>query len=510
MDNPVQAPPPGLPVRAADFDEETYLRYNPDVRAAVQAGAFRSGRDHYEHYGKGEGRPCHHVAHTGHGQVVITSDILAASPAAPAAACGVETICVSDSGGIFIAGWVADAHDPLDSVDVYFGGWSVSYAAAALARTGAHDGSGLHAGFWGFIFADRHLPAGQCSIILKFASGAEIVFASHAGSFKDAALRGIVLQHLGTARIAGHPDRNGTCLPSIIGDQLMMFATVPARSALTGFHVASFGNRASCKTSMVCVNAAAGTMSLQTALFASLAGVNDIEFIHVSTMPADAEALLREAKLCARIYGAAQTVILLPGEAGFAAAQNLAATQASSDRLLFISPGMLPARSDWLARHAALIGMLPAAQTTLFGAPFYHEDGVLAAAGWYFEHAATTGSTAAGAPPAADLRLRPYLTVPPHPAPVLDRFLSIARPHFESLGGFAEAYFTAADAYADLCLNSIAHGSAPWLHDLPLWDLAAIPDDPGAAIFNRWMLRHQRGGAIASLTGQQPLHALFA
>jgi SAM-dependent methyltransferase len=38
------------------FDEALYLAAHPDVRAAVDAGSFSSGRDHYERFGKSEGR----------------------------------------------------------------------------------------------------------------------------------------------------------------------------------------------------------------------------------------------------------------------------------------------------------------------------------------------------------------------------------------------------------------------------------------------------------------------
>lgn len=38
------------------FNEDEYLEANPDVALAVKAGQFRSGREHYKKYGKGEGR----------------------------------------------------------------------------------------------------------------------------------------------------------------------------------------------------------------------------------------------------------------------------------------------------------------------------------------------------------------------------------------------------------------------------------------------------------------------
>jgi SAM-dependent methyltransferase len=41
-----------------DFDETFYLAANPDVKSAVEAGAFTSGWDHYRKHGRQEGRIC--------------------------------------------------------------------------------------------------------------------------------------------------------------------------------------------------------------------------------------------------------------------------------------------------------------------------------------------------------------------------------------------------------------------------------------------------------------------
>lgn len=40
----------------APFNEDYYLNSNPDVAAAVQAGQFQSGLDHYNQFGQAEGR----------------------------------------------------------------------------------------------------------------------------------------------------------------------------------------------------------------------------------------------------------------------------------------------------------------------------------------------------------------------------------------------------------------------------------------------------------------------
>ena len=47
-------PPPRAPPDM--FDEHFYLAAYPDIRAAVQAGHFPSGRHHYQAFGEAEGR----------------------------------------------------------------------------------------------------------------------------------------------------------------------------------------------------------------------------------------------------------------------------------------------------------------------------------------------------------------------------------------------------------------------------------------------------------------------
>src|ERR1700757_4453387 len=162
------APVPGQAdpqAQAAAFSEELYLRLNPDVLAAVAAGTFRSGRDHYERFGRAEARPTMAPANALRDRVIITADpdSLAEKPRAPAG--NIDHIKLSAAGGIYVIGWINDSQDRLDSVDLYFSSWSISFSAANLARVRRPDAEasiGLltpHAcGFWGFLYAARRLP----------------------------------------------------------------------------------------------------------------------------------------------------------------------------------------------------------------------------------------------------------------------------------------------------------------------------------------------------------------
>jgi hypothetical protein len=55
----IDRPPQPLPVEVAarlPFSEKYYLARYPDVAAAVKSGVFADGREHYDRYGRREGR----------------------------------------------------------------------------------------------------------------------------------------------------------------------------------------------------------------------------------------------------------------------------------------------------------------------------------------------------------------------------------------------------------------------------------------------------------------------
>jgi hypothetical protein len=47
---------------SAEFDEAYYLGSNPDIAAAVARGIYASGLEHYQQYGREEGRRANWVS----------------------------------------------------------------------------------------------------------------------------------------------------------------------------------------------------------------------------------------------------------------------------------------------------------------------------------------------------------------------------------------------------------------------------------------------------------------
>ncbi|MBB5374067.1 glycosyltransferase family protein [Acidocella aromatica] len=525
-------PPASGQDQAAVFDEEIYLRLNPDVLVAVAAGKFGSGREHYERFGRAEGRQISAPGVMPRGRVIMTAqpDQVAEQPRAPVGS--LDAIRISPAGGIYVVGWVNDAQDRLDSIDLFFAGWSVSFDGASLARIRRPDVEsamglgGSHAyGFWGFLYAARRLSGGSCNVVLRLKSGAERSVMVTADSADDYTMRDIALgqvaqaQYLGKAYYAASASVEGG-----IGEQLIDFNQMLSRRAVNAPYVERFGRQgASYKASIiVCLYGKPEYLFLQQALFSRHPAMRDYEFIYVSNSPEIAGTLLAEAKRCSLIYGLDMTLVLLNANAGFGAANNVAAQYASSPRLIVMNPDVLPYDQDWAAKHIAVLEGGAAERTRLFGVPLYYDDGSLMHAGMYFE-VDTAPELAPGRRPETSLvRVEHYgkgappetpRFLRPRPVPaVTGAFISVARDWFEELGGFTEDYIFGHYEDADLCLKSLEAGCVPWLHDVRLYHLEGKgsirqPVHEGGSAVNRWLFTKTWGEMVrAELLGPAPAH----
>jgi GT2 family glycosyltransferase len=530
---PLRQPGAVAPTEAQAFNEELYLRLNPDVLLAVGAGTFRSGREHYERFGRAEGRPTMAPSNLVRDRVVIMADPdrIADKPRPPAG--NIDHIKISPAGGIYVVGWVNDSQDRLESVDLYFSAWSISFTAATLARVRRPDAEasvGLltpqSSGFWGFLYAARRLPANLCSAVVRLKSGAELQAIVTVDTVEDDELRNITLSGLALSKYTGNAYFAAVqSIDAAIASQLIDFNQMLTRRAVNAPYIERFGRTdARYKGSIiVCLFGKTEYMAVQQATFACQPGIGDYEFIYVCNSPDVAEALLREARLSALIYGLDVTVILLNANAGFAAANNLAARHARSTRLMFTNPDVFPRDADWALKHSAIVENLPAEQTSLFGAPLYYDDGSLMHGGMYFEldkaprfaHGRRQETSilrvehyGKGAPPETADFLRPRPV-----AAVTGAFISLARGWFETLEGFNEDYIFGHYEDADLCLKSLEAGRPAWLHDARLWHLEGKgshrqPQHDGGAVVNRWLFTKNWQEAVArEILGPTPRHA---
>ncbi|HEY1856826.1 hypothetical protein [Acidocella sp.] len=515
----------------ARFDEETYLRLNPDVRLAVAAGAFRSGLEHFQRFGGNEGRLLARPERLKRDCVVFTAAPEARRGTVKAPLCAIDVVKLSPAGGVFLLGWVDDAVDRLERVDLYLSGWLTSFDGASLARLRRQDveaefPGGRHScGFLGFLFAARGLTGGACSVVLRLKSGAEAHFLLAAEPIADHELRKLVLGHIASAQYLGNPYFEAVAaIAPVIGAQLVDFNKLLSRRAVAAPYVERFGARGRYSGSIiVCLYGRPEYVFLQAAMFSAQPGIGAYEFIYVVNSFWIAEAVLKEARRAARIYGLDITVVVLAGNAGFGAANNVAAEYAASDRLLIVNPDVFPRQADWIIAHDEVVAQRAEAEVRMFGAPLYYDDGSLMHAGMYFE-LDTLPALAGGRLGSAGLLRVEHSGkgAPPETAALLRRrrvpavtgaFMSVARPWFESLSGFSQDYIFGHYEDADLCLRSLAAGCPVWLQDLRLWHLegkGAVrkPQHEGAAVVNRWLFTTTWKDTVQNgLLGPAPEHA---
>jgi GT2 family glycosyltransferase len=312
-----------------------------------------------------------------------------------------------------------------------------------------------------------------------------------------------------------------------VGAELVQFNQSITRRIVAAPYVERFGpqNQSPRGTIIVCLYGKPEFYFVQNCLFSGSPGIDDYEFIYVSNSPEMAETLLREAHSANLIYGLPNSVMILPGNAGFGGANNAAARIARSNRLLIVNPDVFPRDRDWAQKHTDLLDAAAPERTRLFGAPLYYDDGSLMHGGMYFD--VDIGlSLATGSPVAQPIcRVEHYGKGAPadsgeltqsRPVPaVTGAFISIERWWFEQLGGFTEDFIFGHYEDADLCLKSICKGVAPWLHDIRMWHLEGkgstrLLQHEGGSMVNRWLFSQNWMSTIqAGLKGPTPSHPLM-
>ena len=519
-----------------EFDEDCYLRAYPDVAEAVERGELTSGQEHYLQAGRAEQR----LRRPEYARQVELGRAAEPVPIPPPPRSELDSFIVSESGAVFLNGWSDDRNDPLAAVSI-----SVSRGVrrtwskfARLRRTDVGtvlpSAGQYQYGFWVFGgIEDPHRPhglstAGECRLELRFASGATMEARRAPVVVRDGELRDHLMSYFAASEYWGNRlveafaslDQGG-------GEQLVEFGRSLSRAVTTKASAEHFGPRRDRYKGSIIVPllGIADFLFLQACTYALGPGIDDYEFIYVVNSPELIERLGREARIAQTVYGLAQTLVLLPGNAGLGPANNLALEYAQSDRLLFVNPDVFPQDRNWAQLHTDLLGGLPARQTRLFGTTLYYDDGSLMHAGIHFEidsavHTDPAGitqrklirveHTGKGAPPGA-VRFATPRVVPA----VSGAFMSVDRAWFEKLGGFTEDYMFGGYEDMDLCLKSLQAGGPVWVHGIRMWHLEGKgsrrqPQHEGGMLLNRWLFsRKWQSMIIPDLVGRTPRHLLL-
>jgi GT2 family glycosyltransferase len=532
---------PGESGTELEFDEAAYLRAFPDVAEAIDRGDLTSGLEHYLRAGRGERRLLRPEYFRQMAQIRAAAAVAVPTVAQPAKsavpAASIDAFVVAESGAVFVVGWVDDQHNPL--VAVSLGPERRAWTLFPRLRrqdveVSLQGNSRFHYGFWLFAGAEeqaaprRAAGAAEQAIELRFANGGETEIRRAPSIVSDAELRDIVMTYFAGVEYWGNRSVEAfEALDRGAGEALVAFNRSISRGIVAGATKEQFGPRLKRPKGSIIVPlyGISDYLFLQSCTYAHGPGIEDYEFIYVVNSPELIEKLHREARIAEAIYGLSQTLVFLPGNSGFGAANNVALQFAQSDRLLCVNPDVFPQQRNWAARHTELVATLPPVQTRLFGATLYYDDGSLMHGGMYFDADVGIHTTPSkisrrpllrvehygkGAPPWATQ----FTASRPVPA-VTGAFISVERAWFEKLGGFTEDYVFGHYEDADLCLKSLQAGTAPWLHELRMWHLEGkgsrkLPQHEGGSLVNRWLFSRTWAAFIqAEVSGQHPRHKLL-
>lgn len=528
-----QAPTTSPAARAAatgtitEFGEEAYCDAYPDIYTAIKSGAVDSAAHHYRRNGRFENR-------------LTSGTYLHALVGGPLEArvvnigLSIDAAIIGPSGNMLIVGWIDDRGRPLRSVSAILGNEGANTRAIGRCRRPDVDGllnttGGFSFGFWLLLTLDKIATGATVIIRARLVDGTYEQREIALTRSPDADLRDTVLGHFAALQYYGNRDIEAfAALETGVGRALTRFNRLITSGITALAHAEHYGPRlAKYKASLIiCLLGKVEYFFLQNALFSSNSDIRNYEFIYVSNSPELAESLHKEALIAERIYGHSITLVTLPGNAGFSAANNAAARFARSDRVIFVNPDVFPRDDDWAQKHEALIEALPREHTAIFGAPLYYDDGSLMHGGMHFavDKGLSVKTTAIsvhgmvrvehygkGAPDWSDR----YTRSRPVPA-VTGAFISADREWFQSLGGFTEDYIFGHYEDADLCLKSLRQGVPVWLHDIRFWHLEGKgsirrPPHEGGSLVNRWLFTQKWGDMIAeSLVGPSPSHPLLS
>jgi len=517
------------------FDEAAYLDANPDVSESVALGKFTSAYHHYELHGRLENRPLYGASAEPRNRLVRTSRH-AAQPANSGVEARIEVVMASPNGGLFVVGWADDTSSPLEWIKLSGPDWFMTISANRAARFRRPDvesalgALGMHSfGFFAFVYTGTAVNSeGTCKATLHLSNGSEMSATLPFRRISDPELRNSVLSYVSGAEFYGN--RHVEAVRTVqghIGAAIIKQNHDITREIVSGAYVERFGprRRKLRGTMVVCLYGKPEYLFLQNALFGSGPGFEDYEIIYVSNSPEMAEQLLKDVKSGTLIYDLPQTLVLLPGNAGFGAANNIAVTHAQSDRILIVNPDVFPRDPDWAAKHTQVVASLPKVQTKLFGAPLYYDDGSLMHGGMYFEFDMGLSVDKSAMSAKRMVRVEHYGKGSPawskkytqsRPVPaVTGAFISADRAWYEQLGGFTEDFVFGHYEDADLCLKSIAAGVAPWIHDIQLWHLEGkgskrLPVHEGGSYVNRTIFSERWEALISDgLEGPNPKHPLL-
>ena len=381
-----------------DFDEAAYATAYPDIAESVLAGKFKSAFDHYARHGVAENRlqrPRYVSALLAQRQLQAVSADASAPPRRDHhTLSGLDSVLLAPSGLSLVIGWIDDRAQTLHAVSLRLpsGRTVTSTRIARCRRPDAEAATGCPAGyllgFWTLMpAAPGETDTTNASIVLHFGDH-QLTQTAHPKLLTEVALRNAIFEYIATATYFGSVSVESFLqLDNGVGGGLLKLNRTVSSNIVSLAYVERHGpvRPRYAASIVVCLYGRPEYLFLQAASFSLAPGADQYEYVYICNSPELTEPLQREARIAAMLYGLSFTLIFLPGNAGFGAANNAAVAHASSDRIMIVNPDVFPRDTAWAQRHAAILETQPASQTMMFGAPLFYDDGSLMHGGMYFE-----------------------------------------------------------------------------------------------------------------------------
>ena len=229
-----------------------------------------------------------------------------------------------------------DALDRLDSMDLYFAGWSISFSgqvwrgcAGRTPRRRWPMACIIPTASGAFLYRRGGCRDRVCTVVLRLKSGAGAQLHDQPLSWStDDEMRKLSLEPPRPAQYFGNPYFAAVAaIEHAIGAQMVDFNKMLSRRAVDAPYVERFGRQGRrCKGSIiVCLYRPRGISVLAAGDFRARSRHADYEFIYVCNSPRHRRAAAERGAALPRIYGLDMTLVLLNANAGFGAANNVAA-----------------------------------------------------------------------------------------------------------------------------------------------------------------------------------------
>lgn len=442
-----------LSVSVPNFDQDHYLRQNEQAASAVRSGAAETALDHY--VGNGLDEDCYLV-----GREILPIVGL------------VERLLVSKSGFCLLIGWAADEGYHGRTFKMAGAEFSVAFAPDAILRHGRAD---VRAHLKGGNYNYGFIAFGRCPSPSLLKQELSLQVDAGAGLFEagvrpeivsDKRLLDSLLELLALYQSRGIEPLLDRFLLGSGGDALRELFQLHVRNSSSNPYVERFRLKPVTHSLITVLFGTSDPIMFQPLLFRSQ-GVDVGEWVYVCNSPEDGDAVLRRARLISGLYDVMITVIVMPDNVGFSAANNLGIERAASGRIFMLNPDVFP-----LEGHAAGLARLLERETlgnNLWGGLLFYDTGNLMHSGMYLEQdafvmAVPSGEGDASSPSHCTLLRTEHFDkgVPfeeqawqtPKEVPAISgAVMAFGRAPFEKLGGFSTEYIYGHYEDADLSLR---------------------------------------------------------